>query len=126
MTAGFSVDPARWREQFDDLMGRIAGRFARVEPRRRARAFTLGLLSGLRRKNCWTIAELAGDLTPDGMHHLLEPVHKEVGAPLVGLAAAPPAPRENLPLSAASSPRSVTAARPPLRKSQARTGRDHR
>jgi SRSO17 transposase len=68
---GFSVDPARWREQFDDLMGRIAGRFVRVEPRRRARAFVLGLLSGLRRKNCWTIAELAGDITPDGMHHLL-------------------------------------------------------
>ena len=52
-------------------MGRIAGRFARVEPRRRARALVLGLLSGLRRKNCWTIAELAGDLTPDGMQHLL-------------------------------------------------------
>ena len=52
-------------------MGRIAGRFARVEPRRRARAFVLGLLSGLRRKNCWTIAELAGDAAPDGMQHLL-------------------------------------------------------
>src|ERR1700730_7807673 len=52
-------------------MGRIAGRFVRVEPRRRARALVLGLLSGLRRKNCWTIAELAGDATPDGMHHLL-------------------------------------------------------
>jgi SRSO17 transposase len=51
-------------------MGRIAGRFARVEPRRRARVFVLGLLSGLRRKNCWTIAELAGDAAPDGMHHL--------------------------------------------------------
>ena len=71
MAAGLSVDPARWREQFDDLMGRIAGRFARVEPRRRARAFVLGLLSGLRRKNCWTIAEQAGDATPDGMQHLL-------------------------------------------------------
>jgi SRSO17 transposase len=52
-------------------MGRIAGRFARVEPRRRARAFVLGLLSGLRRKNCWTLAEQAGDVTPDGMQHLL-------------------------------------------------------
>jgi SRSO17 transposase len=71
VAAVFSVDPARWRDQFDDLMGRIAGRFARVEPRRRARAFVLGLLSGLRRKNCWTIAELAGDATPDGMQHLL-------------------------------------------------------
>jgi SRSO17 transposase len=52
-------------------MGRIAGRFARVEPRRRARSFVLGLLSGLRRKNCWTIAEQAGDAAPDGMQHLL-------------------------------------------------------
>ena len=67
VAAGLSVDPARWREQFDELTGRIAG----VEPRRRARAFVLGLLSGLRRKNCWTIAEQAGDATPDGMHHLL-------------------------------------------------------
>jgi SRSO17 transposase len=71
VAAGLSVDPARWREQFEDLMGRIAGRFARVEPRRRARSFVLGLLSGLRRKNCWTIAEQAGDATPDGMQHLL-------------------------------------------------------
>jgi SRSO17 transposase len=52
-------------------MARIAGRFVRVEPRRRARAFVLGLLSGLGRKNCWTIAEHAGDATPDGMQHLL-------------------------------------------------------
>ena len=71
VAAELSVDLLRWREQFDDLMGRIAGRFARVEPRRRARALVLGLLSGLRRKNCWTIAELSGDATPDGMHHLL-------------------------------------------------------
>ncbi|MGW4559456.1 IS701 family transposase [Streptomyces sp. NPDC004365] len=52
-------------------MARIAGRFARVEPRRRARAFVLGLLAELPRKNCWTIAEHAGDATPAGMQHLL-------------------------------------------------------
>ena len=52
-------------------MGRIAGRFGRVEPRRRARAFVLGLLADLPRKNCWTIAELAGDSSPGGMQHLL-------------------------------------------------------
>ncbi len=61
-------------------MGRIAGRFARVEPRRRARAFVLGLLSGLRRKNCWTIAEHAGDVTPDGMQHLLAVARWDAGA----------------------------------------------
>ena len=52
-------------------MGRIAGRFGRVEPRRRARAFVLGLLSDLPRKNCWSIAEHAGDSSPGGMQHLL-------------------------------------------------------
>src|SRR4051812_46546334 len=31
----------------------------------------LGMLSGLDRKNCPTIAEHRGDLTPDGMQHLL-------------------------------------------------------
>jgi SRSO17 transposase len=31
----------------------------------------LGLLSGLDRKNCWTIAEYRADLTPDGLQHLL-------------------------------------------------------
>lgn len=52
-------------------MSRIAGRFKRVEPRRRARRLVLGLLSDLPCKNCWTIAEWVGDATPDGMQHLL-------------------------------------------------------
>lgn len=52
-------------------MSRIGGRFARVEPRRHARDLVLGLLSGLPIKNCWSLAEQAGDRTPDGMQHLL-------------------------------------------------------
>lgn len=52
-------------------MGRIAGRFTRVEFRRRARSFVLGLLSDLPRKNCWTPAEQAGDANPHGLQHLL-------------------------------------------------------
>jgi hypothetical protein len=72
VAAGHSVDPDRWGALFDELMSRIAGRFCRVEPRRRARAFVLGLIAGLPRKNCWTIAEHAGDASPDGMQHLLE------------------------------------------------------
>jgi hypothetical protein len=39
----------------------MAGRFARVETRRRTRGFLLGLLADLPRKNCWTIAEHAAD-----------------------------------------------------------------
>jgi hypothetical protein len=50
----------------DDLMVRAGGRFRRAEPRRRARAFVLGLLAELPRKNCWTIAEHAGD--PSSTH----------------------------------------------------------
>lgn len=49
----------------------MAGRFVRVETRRRARGFLLGLLADLPRKNCWTIAEHAGDTDPHGMQHLL-------------------------------------------------------
>ncbi|MFI5753560.1 IS701 family transposase, partial [Streptomyces sp. NPDC051644] len=52
-------------------MCRIAGRFARIEPRRRVRSLVLGLLSDLPRKNCWTIAEWADEKTPVGMQHLL-------------------------------------------------------
>jgi hypothetical protein len=55
----------------NDLMLPVGHRFGRVEPRRRARAFVAGLLAGLPRKNCWTIAEHAGDTTPGGMQHLL-------------------------------------------------------
>ncbi|GLY66597.1 hypothetical protein Atai01_32160 [Amycolatopsis taiwanensis] len=69
--AGASIDPARWRAMFDELTGRIAGRFSRVEPRRRAEKLLLGLVSQLPRKNCWTIAEHVGDATPDGLQHLL-------------------------------------------------------
>jgi SRSO17 transposase len=73
VAAGHSVelDPARWQELFEELLGRVAGRFARVDLRRRARAFVRGLLADLPRKNCWTLAEHAGDRTPDGMQHLL-------------------------------------------------------
>ncbi len=34
-------------------------------------AYLLGLLSRAERKNGWTIAEFAGDATPDGMQRLL-------------------------------------------------------
>src|ERR687897_1437723 len=71
VAAGHSVTPASWQAGLDELLGRVAGRFARVEPRRRARAFVLGLLADLPRKNCWTLAEHAGDASPGGMQHLL-------------------------------------------------------
>jgi SRSO17 transposase len=61
---------ARWRTGFEKVFGLVAGRFAQVESRRRARLYLLGLLSSAERKNSWTIAEQAGDLSPDGMQRL--------------------------------------------------------
>jgi SRSO17 transposase len=57
----------------DELMvGGLAGCFARVEPRRQAGKYVTGLISELPRKNCWALAERAGDATPDRMQRLLE------------------------------------------------------
>jgi SRSO17 transposase len=60
-----------WGAEADRILGGMAGRFARVETRRRARGFVFGLLADLPRKNCWTIAEHAGDADPHGMQHLV-------------------------------------------------------
>jgi SRSO17 transposase len=56
----------------DELMDGLAGCFARVEPRREARKYITGLVSDLPRKNCWMLAEHAGDQSPDKMQRLLE------------------------------------------------------
>ena len=53
------------------MIDRIAPRFARYEPLRHAAELMLGMVSGLDRKNCWTIAEHRGDTSPDGLQHLL-------------------------------------------------------
>jgi SRSO17 transposase len=64
-------DLAVWVAGLDELFARVAGRFHRVEPRRRARGYVRGLLAPLAGKNGWTLAEAAGDATPDGMQRLL-------------------------------------------------------
>ena len=71
LAAARSVDPVRWQRGFSAVVDRIAPRFARYEPLRLAAALMLGLLSGLERKNCWTIAEQRGQRSPDGLQHLL-------------------------------------------------------
>jgi SRSO17 transposase len=71
MAAGLSVDLDCWQREFDELMLRVGGRFARVEPRRRMAALVRGLLAGLPRVNCWSIAEHAGEAGPRGMQRLL-------------------------------------------------------
>jgi SRSO17 transposase len=66
------VEAARVEEKLGVLVGRLGGYFARVEPLRQAGKYLRGLLSDLPRKNCWTLAEYAGDRTPDRMQRLLE------------------------------------------------------
>jgi SRSO17 transposase len=65
------ADAVSWARGLDELTERIAPRFVRVEPRRRAAAYLKGLLAPMERKNGWQLAEAAGDATPDGMQDFL-------------------------------------------------------
>ena len=64
-------DVEGWARGLDGLAARIAPRFGRLEPRRRARAYLQGLLAPVARRNGWQLAEAAGDRTPDGMQDFL-------------------------------------------------------
>ena len=71
VAAAHSVDPDRWQAEFSAVLDRIEARFARYEPLRHAGELMAGMVSGLDRKNCWTVAEHRGAATPDGLQHLL-------------------------------------------------------
>jgi SRSO17 transposase len=60
-----------WAAALEALSDRLAPRFVRAEPRRRALAYLRGLLAPLERKNGWQLAEAAGDATPDGVQDFL-------------------------------------------------------
>jgi SRSO17 transposase len=60
-----------WAAGLEALHARIADRFTRAEPRRRALAYLRGLLGNVGRKNGWQLAEHAGESTPDGMQRLM-------------------------------------------------------
>jgi SRSO17 transposase len=66
-----SVEVCRWAQGLFDLHARIAPRFIRPEPRRRALAYLQGIVSETSRKNGWHLAEHAGEARPDGMQRLL-------------------------------------------------------
>src|SRR5215207_7738847 len=71
---------AGWAAELEALHARIAPRFARPEPRRRALALLRGLLSPVERKNGWQLAEEAGEATPDGMQRLLATAERDADA----------------------------------------------
>src|ERR671925_1018460 len=73
-------EAAIWAEELERLGARIAPRFARVEPRRRALAYLRGLIAPVERKNGWQLAEAAGDATPDGVQDFLARMHWDADA----------------------------------------------
>lgn len=71
MAAGHSVEAGLWPALEGQLLDRVAARFGRVETRQRFTRFLRGMLAELPRKSCWSLAEHAGEASPDGMQHLL-------------------------------------------------------
>jgi SRSO17 transposase len=65
------ADVCHWVQTLSHLHARLAPRFARPEPRRRALAYLQGILSETSRKNGWQLAEHAREARPDGMQRLL-------------------------------------------------------
>jgi SRSO17 transposase len=60
-----------WEVEFANMMSQIGPYFARAEPRQRAGNYIRALLSDIRRKNGWQIAEQMGEKRPDGVQRLL-------------------------------------------------------
>src|SRR5437763_17100797 len=69
-----------WAGELDVVADRLAGFFARSEPRARAVAYVRGLLGTAERKIGWQLAEDLGDPTPDGVQHLLARAHWDADA----------------------------------------------
>jgi SRSO17 transposase len=61
-----------WKRELLGAHDRIAGLFARSEPRARSLAYVQGLLSVCERKNGWQLAEWMGEPAPHRMQHLLD------------------------------------------------------
>src|SRR3954453_17858773 len=68
---GLVAEVQEWAAGLEEVHARIAGVFARAEPRARVLAYLRELLGQLERKNGWTLAEAAGEVPPDGMQRLL-------------------------------------------------------
>ena len=64
-------DVREWGQQLDEVARRIGARFARSETRDRVRAYLIGLLGPVQRKNAWQVAEQIGDADPYGVQYLM-------------------------------------------------------
>src|SRR4051812_28749602 len=70
-TAVGSEDVLDWGRELDAVARRVGARFARSETRDRVRAYLIGLLGPVQRKNAWQVAEQIGDADPYGVQHLM-------------------------------------------------------
>src|SRR3954462_11442846 len=77
---GLVAEVQNWAAGLEEVHARIAGVFARAEPRARALAYLRGLLGQSERKNGRTLAEAAGEVSPDGMQRLLRTADWDVDA----------------------------------------------
>jgi SRSO17 transposase len=59
-----SASVLAWREELGVLEARLGALFVRAEPRRQAGLYLEGLLSAVKRKNGWQLAEQTGDARP--------------------------------------------------------------
>jgi len=66
-----TVDAVPSDSAIDRLLDRMTDRFPREQTWRRAGMFVRGLLAELPTRNCWSIAEHAGDTDPHAMQHFL-------------------------------------------------------
>jgi SRSO17 transposase len=64
-------DVQDWGRQLDEVADRIGIRFPRSETRDRVRAYLIGLLGPVQRKNAWQVAEQIGDADPYGIQYLM-------------------------------------------------------
>src|SRR3954468_10925612 len=64
-------DVQDWGRQLDEVARRIGARFPRSETRDRVRAYLVGLLGPVQRKNAWQVAEQIGDADPYGVQYLM-------------------------------------------------------
>ena len=60
-----------WGHELDAVASRIGTRFPRSETRDRVRAYLIGLLGPVQRKNAWQVAEQIGDADPYGVQYLM-------------------------------------------------------
>jgi SRSO17 transposase len=68
-------DDQGWGRQLDEVARRIEARFSRSETRDRVRAYLVGLLGPVQRKNAWQVAEQISDGDPYGVQYLMGRAH---------------------------------------------------